>query len=132
MPNDAESLLQISREWCAAVAAGDREAVLAYWADDAVMMPPGQPVLNGKDAIRSFLDATDNIPGFAIRWEPINAHLSDDGNMGYLIERNVVTMHNDDGQPLETHGNVVTIWRKDENGVWKCVVDTWTETPAEG
>lgn len=47
---EAAELMRISREWSEVAGSGDLEATLAYWADDAVMMPPGMPPLKGKQA----------------------------------------------------------------------------------
>jgi hypothetical protein len=54
---EAAELMRISREWSEVAGSGDLDATLAYWADDAVMMPPGMPPLKGKQAIREFIEA---------------------------------------------------------------------------
>ena len=41
-----------------ALAACASEATLAYWADDAVTMAPGQSPLRGRQAIRKFIEAS--------------------------------------------------------------------------
>ena len=66
-------------------------------------------------------------------WEPISANISENGDMAYLIERNVSEFDDTDGNKIVTHGTVVTVWRKDSQGKWKNVVDMWNETtpPAE-
>jgi len=126
---DGEKLMQLSRDWSETVASGDGEATLAFWADDATVLPPGMPAFHGKEAIREFLDGMSNIPGFQISWEPISVHIADSGEMAYLIERNVVTMDDPSGMPVTSHGKVVTIWRKDADGNWRNVVDMWNAAP---
>ena len=68
-----------------------------------------------------------------ISWEPISAHISENGDVAYLIERNVSEFDDADGNKIVTHGKVVTVWRKDSQGQCKNVVDMWNETtlPAE-
>lgn len=126
---EARELMELSRRWSATVASGDMEAALDYWADDAVMLPPDLPALSGKAAIREYVMGAANLPGFKISWEPVSAHVSDSGDMAYLIERNVTEMDGDDGEKIVIHGKVVTIWRKDSNGEWKNVVDAWNAAP---
>lgn len=121
----AESLMAMSRDWSDAVAAGNMEAVLGYWADDAVMMAPGQPPLRGKNAIEGFLASTAEIPGFEISWEPLEAHVSAGGNMAYLIERNQISMLDSTGTRVTEHNKVLTVWERQEDGSWKNVVDMW-------
>lgn len=127
---EGEALMQLSRDWSELVASGDLDAVLAVWAEDAVLMPPGMPALEGKMAIRSYVEAAAQLPGFQISWEPVRVHVSRSGDMAYMIERNVSTLNDSLGHPVMTYGKVVTIWQKDSNGSWKNVIDIWNEAPA--
>ena len=129
---EGEALMQLSRDWSDLVATGDVDAIVAGWAEDAVMMPPGTPPLKGKAAIRAYVEAAEQIPGFEISWEPLEVHVASSGDMAYMIERNVTTVHDSLGNPVTTHGKVVTVWKKDPNGSWKNVVDMWNETPPPG
>ena len=126
---EAEDLMQLSRDWSAMVAAGDLEASIELWADDAIMLPPDSPVLSGKEAIRDYVMGVSSIPGFKISWEPESAHFSKSGDMAYLIERNVIEIDGEDGDKIVTHGKVVTVWRKDSRGQWKNVVEIWNAAP---
>ena len=45
---EGEALMQLSRDWSDLVATGDMDAIMAGWAEDAVMMPPGTPPLEGR------------------------------------------------------------------------------------
>ena len=49
-----------------ATAGKDIEKIVSYWSDDAVLIFPGQPVLEGKAAIRAYVTASLNTPGFKI------------------------------------------------------------------
>ncbi len=126
---EGEALMQISRDWSDLVATGDLDAIMAGWADDAVMMPPGLPALEGKAAIRGYVEAAAQIPGFQISWEPVSVHVASGGDMAYMIERNVTVVNDSLGNPVTTYGKVVTVWRKDAAGSWKNVVDMWNEVP---
>jgi uncharacterized protein (TIGR02246 family) len=128
---DREALMQTSRDWAAAVAAGDLERALSYWTDDAVVLPPDQPAVVGKAAIRNFVMAALAVPGFSITWQPERAVVSVDGGMGYLIERNETTFNDDSGTRKAQNGKAVTIWQKQADGAWKCVVDTWNGNPRD-
>jgi len=127
---ESQELMELSRTWSATVGSGDIEAALDFWATDAVMMPPDLPVLSGKDAIREYVTGATSIPGFKISWEPVSAQISTGGDMAYMIERNVVEVDGPDGGKIITHGKVVTVWRKGDDGEWKNVVDMWNTAPA--
>jgi ketosteroid isomerase-like protein len=126
---EAAELMRISREWSDVAGSGDLEATLAYWADDAVMMPPGMPPLKGKQAIREFVEGSANIPGFAISWEPLEAHVSPSGDFAYLLERNQFSFQDSTGQQVTEWNKVVTVWRKEVDGSWKNVIDMWNTDP---
>lgn len=132
--NDQEAerlaLMDLSREWSALIASGDDlQAGINFWADDAVMLPPDLPILDGKDAIREYIEGAAAIPGFKISWDPQSAHISESGDMAYMIERNVIEVDGPDGDKIVTHGKVVTVWRKGDDGEWKNVVDMWNSAP---
>jgi ketosteroid isomerase-like protein len=127
---EAEALMALSREWSAHVGAGDFETALEFWAKDAIMLPSEMPALNGRQAIQAYIEGASKIPGFKISWEPLQAHVSQSGDMAYLIEKNITEFLGPDGEPVVVHGKVVTVWRKDEEGNWKNVVDMWNGAPA--
>ena len=124
----AEERIRLSRDWSALVGAGELEASIDLWADDAVLLPPDRPVLIGKEVIRDYVISASSIPGSKISWEPDSAHISESGDMAYLIERNVIEFDGEDGAKIVTHGKVVTVWREDSEGQWKKFVGMWNAT----
>lgn len=126
-----ETLKRASQDWAKAAATGDVEQIVSGWADDAVVMPPDQPAIVGKDAIRRFVQASGAIPGFSITWEPERASMAAGGDVGYLIERSRMTFKDAAGVQQTQHGKAVTIWRKNSTGAWKCVVDIWNNNPTD-
>lgn len=127
---EQQVLMEASRDWSRAAAAGDVDAIVSYWADDAVVMMPDLPTYRGKAAIRTYVEESLKIPGFRISWEPLEAHVSDSGDMGYVIERTRVTMPDLSGRPVTHQARAVSIWRKPEGGIWKNVVDISNGDPA--
>ena len=119
---EGEKLMQVSREWSQTVPTKDYEKILSYWADDAVILLPNQSPIKGKDAIRAMIEADSKNPAFSISWEPLEAHVSEDGSMGYLLEKNKVTIND---STIFLH-NVITVWRKSTEGNWKNVADIST------
>lgn len=111
-----EEVMEVSREWSQVAATGNIDSLLTYWHQDAVMMPPGQPPLRGKEAIRKYVEAGFQAPGFEISWEPVSVHVSGHGDMAYLIERNRVAYEDSLGNRVNEHNKVVTVWRKQDDG----------------
>src|SRR4030042_2405983 len=125
------ALMQTSRDWSKAAGSGDLDRIVAYWADDAIVLPPDQPAVVGKAAIREYVDESMEIPGFSVTWEPEQATVGANGEMGYLIERNRFTFADSTGTVHTQFGKVITVWRKDTTGAWKCVIDIWNNNPSE-
>ena len=130
--SEGEKLMQISRDWSRLAATDSIEKTLSYWADDAVVMSPGQLPINGKNSIREMVAGTSKIPGFKISWEPLSVVVSKSGDMAYMIEQNQITVNDSLGKPLTEFNKSVTIWRKEADGTWKNVVDVWNANPSNG
>lgn len=124
---EGKKLMELSREWARAETPDE---ILSFWADEAIVMPPGQASLKGKDAIRQMLEGTSEIPGFEVSWEPKEFFVSKSGDLAYLIEQNYFKMRDSEDNPLTTFNKVVTIWKKQDDGAWKNVVDIWNEDPS--
>jgi ketosteroid isomerase-like protein len=128
---EGEKLMQISREWSKTAATDSIEKTLSYWADDAVVLSPGQPPIKGKNSIREMVQGTSKIPGFKISWEPLSVSVSKSGDMAYMIEQNQITFNDSLGKPITEFNKGVTIWRKEADGSWKNVVDIWNTDPSQ-
>lgn len=127
------ALMKRDAEWSALAYEGkDLEKILSFWADDAVVIPPGGPVADGKVAIRTFVQGALAIPGFRIRWTTTKAMLSPDGRLAYLLSTTEATVNGQDGKPQAMESRGTTVWRKDADGLWRCVLDTWNEAAPMG
>ncbi len=84
-------LLERDAEWAALASEGrDVEAILSYWTDDAVVLPPGLSAVIGKTALREYIQGSLQIPGFSITWASTDVVLSPDGNLAYMFGENSV------------------------------------------
>ncbi len=116
--------------WCAAAAAArDVEQIVSFWADDAIVIPPGQTPIIGKNAIRNYVTDSLKIPGFGIEWKTTRFAIARDCDLAYGVGTNQVSFNDEKGNRVTLRGKAVTIWRM-ENDAWKCVVDIWNDDPA--
>ncbi len=127
---EGEKLMELSREWSKSASKNDIEKTLSYWAEDATVMSPGEPPINGKKAIKEMIEGTSKIPGFKISWEPLTVKVSKSGDMAYMIEQNQITFNDSVGKPITEFNKSVTIWIKEPDGSWKNVVDIWNADPS--
>jgi ketosteroid isomerase-like protein len=130
LERERKHLLQRDAEWASLSSEGrDVDRILSVWTDDARVYPPGLPVLEGKAALRSYVEGALAIPGFHITWTSSDVSLSPDGQLAYMLSTNAVTMPGPDGQLVTRTGRGVTIWRREPDGVWRCAVDIWNDEP---
>ena len=131
LERERKRLLDRDAEWAALSSAGrDVERILSFWTDDAQVLAPGLPAFSGKAALRRYVEGALAIPGFHITWTTSEANLSPDGQLGYLLSTNSVTMPGPEGQPVTANGRAVTVWRREPDGNWRCAIDIWNDGPA--
>jgi ketosteroid isomerase-like protein len=124
-------LLRRDAEWADLASAGkDVEKIVSYWSDDAVLIFPGQPVLEGKAAIRAYVTESLNTPGFKIHWVSEKPTFSPDGELAYMRGKDELTVPGQNGAPVTLHLRGISIWRLDADGQWRCVVDISNEEPS--
>jgi ketosteroid isomerase-like protein len=108
-------------EWSKVAGAKDLDKTVSYYADDAVVLPPNQPMVTSKDGIRNlwkgFLDSLTDIS-----WKTTRVETSNSGNMGYLIGTYAMTMK--DG--TKDTGKYCEVWKKRADGKWKVVADMFS------
>lgn len=126
---EGEKIMDLSREWSRSASTDSIEQTLSYWAEDAMILSPGQPAIKGKAAIRDMVEGMSKIPGFRISWEPLSVFVSESGDLAYLVEQNQITINDSTGKAVTEYNKGVTIWKKQADGSWKNVVDIWNADP---
>ena len=127
---EGEKLLRRDAEWADLATAGkDVEKVVSYWTEDAVLLFPGQPVFEGKAAIRAYVTASFNTPGFKIHWLSQNPVFSPDGKLAYMRGTDELTLPGPDGGTITLHLRGISVWRLDPDKQWRCVVDISNAAP---
>ena len=125
-------LLRRDAEWAELAKAGkDVDKIVSYWTEDAVLIFPGQPVIEGKAAIRAYVASCVSNPVFKIHWKSSKVTFSPDGKMAYMPATSEMTVPGPNGAPLHLNLRAITIWRIDPDGQWRCVVDIANEEPAK-
>lgn len=120
-------LMETSRKWSASFST---EAYFSFIGKDGIMMAPEQPLLKGHEKIRNVLKQFESLPGFNVKWVPQEAFVSNSGDLGYTIDKMVVSFDDEDGNTTNQFQKVVSIWKKNTEGDWKMAVDIWNADPS--
>ena len=115
--------------WLAAATAHDLERVLPFWADDATILPPGEPAIVGKEAIRQYVSAAFATPGFSITWKTEKVEVSQSGDLAYSTGTDRISVTTRDGKSVTQENRGVVIWKKQPDGSWKCILDVLSPAP---
>src|SRR5436190_4128498 len=127
---EAAKLLRRDAEWADLATAGkDLERIVSYFTDDVLFITPGQQTLEGKAAVRAFVDASLKTPGFKIHWISEKPVFSPDGKVAYMRGSSELTFPGPGGTTTTSRTRGITIWRIDSDGQWRCAVDISTEQP---
>src|SRR6266852_1082532 len=118
----ADTLRQLESEFMKAAAEHGSQGYLSYYADDAVEVPNGTPILQGKANIAKtmgFLDDKNN----QLTWSPVGADISTSGDLGYTYGTYEFRSKDKDGKLFVDEGKYTSIWKKQKDGKWKVVLD---------
>ena len=115
-------------QWSKVAGAKDLDKTVAFYTDDAVVLPPNQAAVTTKDGIRNlwkgFLDSLTDIS-----WKTTRVEMAKSGDMGYLIGTYEMTLK--DGS--KDKGKYCEVWRKQADGKWKVSADMFSsDLPAPG
>lgn len=101
----------------AAAEHGTRAAFLANLADQSVVFTPR--ATDGMTAYRAFGESTE-----VLQWEPIFAETSPGGDLGYTT--GPYTYRTAPDAPVTASGWYFSVWQRNDEGVWKVVLDLGT------
>jgi uncharacterized protein (TIGR02246 family) len=127
---DEAELRKLDDEWSKAVGAKDLEKTVSFYADDAQVMPPNSPVLQGKEAARGMWKAMFAVPGFGGGWKATKSEVAKSGDLGWTTGPYEITETDASGKPMTDKGKYLVVWKKQADGTWKCVADMFnTDLP---
>ena len=124
----SDQLVQLEAEFMKAAAEKGSQGYMSYYADDAVELPNGENMLQGKEAIAKtmgFLDQKDN----SLTWKPVHADMAASGDWGFTYGTYEFRSKDKDGKPTVSYGKYATIWEKQKDGSWKVVMDMGNSSP---
>ena len=123
---ESKKLMEVNRQWAAAATP---EQFFSFISSDALLMAPDKPVIQGHEGIGGVLAEFQSLPGFEIKWEPQEAFVAKSGDLGYTVDRILVTFDGEKGEKVKLFEKGVTVWKKDSEGNWKLAVDIWNVDP---
>jgi ketosteroid isomerase-like protein len=130
---DEAAIRRLDADWVKAAQTKQVDAWMAFYSDDAAVLPPNEPTATSKESIRKDIGELLGLPGVSVSWEPTKVEVSKSGDLAYLYGIYDLSMTGPKGEPVIDHGKIAEIWKKQADGGWRCVVDTWSsDLPVAG
>jgi ketosteroid isomerase-like protein len=127
-PKDgAQKLIALEAEFMKATAEKGSAGYISYYAEDAVELPNGESILEGKETIRKTLGFLDQ--GMTLTWTPVKADMAASSDLGYTYGNYEFRGKDKDGKAIIEHGKYMTVWKKQKDGSWKVALDMGNSTP---
>jgi len=124
----ADTLRQLEADFMQAAADGGSRGYMSYYAHDAVELPDGANMFQGYENIlktMGFLDNKDN----HLTWTPVGADMAASGDLGYTYGTYEFRSKDKSGKPTVSYGKYTSIWKKQNDGHWKVVLDMGNSSP---
>lgn len=122
---DAAALQALDEQWSATAAKHNLAGTVAFYANDAVLLPANAPIATDQKSIRASWAALLG-PNTAVSWKVSKAEVARSGELGYLYGTYELSINDPQGgPPVHDTGKLVEIWKKQTGGNWKCIVDTY-------
>jgi len=113
--------------WFKAGAAKDAAAFASYYAPDASLLPPGGPMISGKEKILAYWVGFFKQPGLVLSGGPTVIEVAKSGDMACDRGTFKLTVNDAAGKPVTNTGKYVVVWKKQPDGKWKAHADIFNE-----
>ena len=122
---DEAELRDADAQWAKTAAVKDVDATVSFYSDDAIVLPPNAPRTSDKQAIR-VVWAELLAPGTSLSWQANKIEVARSGDFGYVTGLYQASGKDARGKPVSDQGKFLEVWKKQPDGKWKCIVDTYS------
>jgi uncharacterized protein (TIGR02246 family) len=121
---DEAAIRAASAAWSQAATAKDLDKAVSFYADDALVLPDKAPATRGNENIRKNWTPLLALPGPGLSWKTSSVEVARSGDIAYETGAYVFVTTDKKGKSTDTKGKYVVVWKKQNDGSWKVVIDT--------
>ena len=122
---DKSALMEADRAWAKATAEKNLDGLMAFYHENASMLPPDSPPVEGKEKIRKRFRKQFADPDFYLTWSVSKASVSKSCDLAYTRGVSTVRYRNEQGKLVEAHEKYVAVWVRSDNGEWLVLEDIY-------
>ncbi|MGH2567811.1 MAG: YybH family protein, partial [Bacteroidota bacterium] len=105
---------------------------MAYYADDAIQMPPNAPPNKGKEAIRAWISQMMQSGMKITAAKFTSTEVDAGGKVAYEVGDYDMTMTIPEMGEMKDNGKYVAVWKQQQDGSWKVHAEIWnTNVPMQ-
>jgi len=120
----AAAVRKADAAWAAAAGAASVGGWMSFYADDAIVLLPHEELASGKELVRQTVSRLLAQPHLSIALRPIETSVAQSGDLVFMVEGYELRFGGARVPPSD-RGRRLEIWRKQADGSWKCIVDSW-------
>jgi uncharacterized protein (TIGR02246 family) len=128
---DEATIRNLDAQWSKTAGAHDIDGIVSYYSDDAILLPSNAPAITGKQSIRAAW-ADLAAPNVALSWQASKVEVARSGDLAYTTGAYTDAVKDPQGKLTTDRGKVLVVWKKQPDGRWKVVADTYnSDLPAQ-
>ena len=121
---DEAAIKDLDAQWSKSAGTRNVDTTVAFYTDDASLLPPNAPVAADKQSIRAVW--TDLLgPDNSLSWLSTKVEVARSGDLAYSTGSYQMTEKGAQGKFNEDHGKFLEVWKKQPDGKWKVVADVY-------
>ena len=90
------------------------------------MLAPNTPIATGKAALTKVIGADLGRPDYRIEWHADRVGVARSGDLAYTVGTTESSFRDASGKVVSDKGKYLTIWKKQADGSWKVLFDTFS------
>ena len=126
----SEELSQMNKDFIKALIAKDAQAAANLYAEDAMILPPNEPLIQSRDSIQKYWQGA--IDAGIVNGSVTTISTGSNGDLGYEIGRFELQIKDSTGKITIDKGKYTEILKRNSEGKWISIYGMWNSDSASG
>jgi uncharacterized protein (TIGR02246 family) len=118
-----DEIMTLAQQFGKAVANQDVDELVGFYTEDARMLPPNAPMIQGRDGLRAIFREYFDAGMKSLELETVD--VLEDGQLAVEVGRYVMGIQPLAGDPVEDRGKYIAVYRRQPDGALKIAADTF-------
>jgi uncharacterized protein (TIGR02246 family) len=121
-----QAIRNVAEKWEAAINSGDIDTIMSFYSEDAVKIPPNEPRVLGKEAIRDGYQKL--FEKYTHKEDHVVTDIKVNGDLAFTNTTwSLIATPKDGGESTKHRGNWIRIFGQQPDGSWKVIYMMWSD-----